>query len=102
MRECDNQYIFVNERTGKPITDVKKAHVSAIKRSGVETFRLYDLRHTFASRMAMAGVDLVTLKDLLGHSALNMVLRYAHANEEHRTLAIQKLESVRLKKAGNF
>ncbi|HEX8264579.1 MAG TPA: site-specific integrase [Pyrinomonadaceae bacterium] len=102
MRECVNEYIFINERTGKPITDVKKAHASAIKRSGIEYFRLYDLRHTFASRMAMAGVDLVTLKDLLGHSALDMVLRYAHANEEHRTLAIKKLERARLKKAGNF
>lgn len=41
-------------------------------------FRLYDLRHTWATRAAEAGVDLVTLAALLGHSKIVMVMRYAH------------------------
>ena len=53
-------------------------------------FRLYDCRHTWATRMAMAGVDLVTLAALLGHSRIQMVLRYAHPTEHHQFAAMQK------------
>jgi integrase len=75
---------------------VNHAHYGALKRSGVASFRLYDLRHTFASRAAMSGVDLVTLAALLGHSKIQMVLRYAHPTAEHQVSAIKKLESFTL------
>ncbi len=89
MRETDSNYVFVNQKTGKPITTLKKAHQGALKRSKLEHFRLYDLRHTFASRFVESGGDLITLKDLLGHASLQMVLRYAHPSEEHRFAAIK-------------
>lgn len=69
------------------------AHYGALKRSGLPHFRLYDLRHTFATRAAMSGVDLVTLAALLGHSRIQMVMRYAHPTAEHQVSAIKKLES---------
>ncbi len=78
------------------IGKVNNAHTGALKRSGVAHFRLYDLRHTFASRAAMAGVDLVTLAALLGHSKIQMVLRYAHPTAEHQINAIKKLEGFTL------
>ena len=64
-----------------------------MNRCGVEQFRLYDLRHTFATRAAEAGVDLVTLASLLGHSRIQMVMRYAHLIEEHQISAIRKIEA---------
>ena len=65
---------------------------------GKRGFRLYDLRHTWASRVAMAGVDLVTLAALLGHSKLAMVTRYAHPTEAHQFEAVKKLQSFMSKK----
>jgi site-specific recombinase XerD len=55
-------------------------------------FRLYDLRHTFGSRSAMAGVDLATLKELMGHSNISTTMRYVHPTPEHKKEAVSKLE----------
>ena len=55
-------------------------------------FRLYDLRHTFGSRVAMAGVDLPTLKELLGHSTIAMTMRYIHPTPEHKRRAMARFE----------
>ncbi len=85
-------YIFNNESTGKPITTVKKAHEGAIRRSGLKRFRLYDYRHTFASRFIEAGGDLISLKEILGHANLSMILRYAHPSKDHQTEAIKRME----------
>jgi integrase len=74
------------------ILKLNNAHRGAISRYGVEAFRLYDLLQTFATRAAEAGVDLVTLASLLGHSRIQMVMRYAHPTEEHQINAIRKIE----------
>ncbi len=49
-------------------------------RADLEDVRFHDLRHTFASWWVQAGGDLLRLKDVLGHSSLNVVQRYAHLN----------------------
>src|SRR6476659_1043069 len=71
---------------------VNNAHTTALKNSKVRTFRLYDLRHTWATRAAEAGMDMPTLAALLGHSKLNMVMRYAHPQEQHQADAMKRLE----------
>ncbi len=71
---------------------VNNAHDGALKRSGLPAFRLYDLRHTWATRAAMSGIDLVTLAAMLGHSRIQMVLRYAHPTAEHQANAMHRLE----------
>ncbi len=76
----------------KPMLKVNNAHFGALNRCKLK-FRLYDLRHTFATRAAMSGTDIVTLAALLGHSRVQMVLRYAHPVEEHKVTAIRRLES---------
>jgi integrase len=84
-------YIFPG-RTDKPVRDMVNAHHRAIAKSGVAHFRLYDLRHTWATRMAMTRIDLVTLAAMLGHSRIQMVLRYVHPTEQHMNEAMRRLE----------
>ena len=57
----------------------------------MEDFHWHDLRHTFASRLVMAGVDLRTLAQLLGHRTLQMVMRYAHLSQSHELAAVERL-----------
>jgi integrase len=76
----------------RPIPKVNNAHDRAVKASKVAPFRLYDLRHTWATRAAMSGIDLVTLASMLGHSRIQMVLRYAHPTQDHQTKAMERLE----------
>jgi len=66
--------------------------------SAIPRFRLYDLRQTWATRAAMAGIDLVTLAAMLGHSRIQLVARYAHPTEEHQFAAMKKLEAFRMPK----
>ena len=54
-------------------------------------FRWHDLRHTFGSRLAMAGVDILTIKELMGHKTLAMTLRYAHLSPSHVGRAVDVL-----------
>ena len=57
----------------------------------VQDFKWHDLRHTFASRLVMAGVDIRTVQELMGHKSITMTMRYAHLSPKHRTEALEKL-----------
>jgi integrase len=57
---------------------------AAVEAASIEDFRLHDTRHTFASRLAMTGADVLTIKDLGGWKSLSMVQRYAHLSPSHR------------------
>jgi hypothetical protein len=73
-------------------TILSKRNVADTWRSTVARFRLYDLRHTWATRAAMSGIDLVTLTAMLGHSRIQMVLRYAHPTDDHQAQAMKRVE----------
>lgn len=80
----------------RPLGSVRKAHDAAVKRAGIaDHFRLYDLRHTFATRAAASGVDLPTLSSMLGHTKIQMTMRYVHPAEEQKRVAAAKAESFR-------
>jgi site-specific recombinase XerD len=70
---------------------IGRVFLPALKRAGIENFRWHDLRHTFASRLVMAGVDLRTVQELLGHKTQAMTLRYSHLSADHQRDAVQKL-----------
>jgi len=52
-------------------------------------------RHTFASRLVMAGVDLRTVQELMGHKTITMTVRYAHLAPAHQREAIERLAQKR-------
>ena len=64
------------------------------KAAGLKDFRFHDLRHTFASWAVQRGATLPELKDLLGHSSLAMMMRYAHLSPEHLRSAVARLDTV--------
>ncbi|MBA2654579.1 MAG: tyrosine-type recombinase/integrase [Gammaproteobacteria bacterium] len=72
---------------------IKKAWCGILKKANIENFRWHDLRHHFASRLVMASVDLNTVRELLGHSDIQMTLRYAHLAPEHKAEAVARLVS---------
>ena len=71
---------------------MRKPFVNALKRAGIEDFRFHDLRHTFASHYVMNGGDLLALKEILGHSDMKMVERYAHLASAHKRRQINNLK----------
>jgi site-specific recombinase XerD len=63
----------------------------ACDEAAVDDFHWHDLRHTFASRLVMAGVDIRTVQELLGHKSIVMTMKYAHLSADHRKAAVAKM-----------
>jgi integrase len=59
--------------------------------ASIPNFRFHDWRHTFASRLAMAGVDLYTVQRAGGWKTQIMVQRYAHLSPDHMRAAVERL-----------
>jgi integrase len=93
-RHLTTPYVFWQGDEGIRYLDVKKSFASALKRAGIRDFHFHDLRHTFASQLVMAGADLTTVKELLGHKTLAMTLRYSHLAPGHKVKAVSLLDSL--------
>jgi integrase len=77
------------DRVGK--TTVYDAFKQACGEAKIENFRFHDLRHTAASYLIMSGVDLPTVKEILGHREIEMTLRYSHLAPAHKAKAVEQL-----------
>ena len=80
-------------KDGQPRTDIKKAWSSLIRAANIEQFRWHDLRHDFASQLVMRGVPLNTVRELMGHSTLEMTMRYAHLSDSTKASAVALLDA---------
>jgi len=88
------EFIFFNAETKAHVKDIKTAFKAACRRAEIKGVRLHDLRHTAASKMIEAGADLVTVSKILGHSSIQMTMRYAHPTPENMRLAVSKLGDI--------
>jgi len=84
--------IFVGNH-GERLLGPRHWFEDAIEKAGIKNFTWHDLRHTFASRLVMAGVDLRTVADLMGHANIQMTMRYAHLAPAHTRAAVERLSS---------
>lgn len=93
IKSPSSTLVFASPSSNGILTTLKTAHATALRRSEVSRFRLYDLRHTFATRFLEASGDLITLQAILGHSSIHMVTRYAHPADVHKVEAIRRMEA---------
>jgi integrase len=80
-------------RNGTPYRSFRMAFERAIRQAGIEGLVFHDLRHSFASRLVMSGIDLPTVQVLMGHKEISMTLRYTHLTTDHKQQAVRALET---------
>ena len=90
-------WLFPSKRKpGQHIRRLNSAHdrlcAIALKSGIAINWVIYDFRHTFATRMAQAGVDLATLAAILGHNSIRIVQKYVHPTAEHKRAAMARYE----------
>lgn len=76
---------------GTPLGDIKTAFHGTCRRAGIKNFRLHDTRHTFAAWLVQSGASLAQVRDLLGHSSVQMTERYAHLAPDATRRAVERL-----------
>ena len=91
VKQKTDVYVFTNPKTKSKYTEHKSWFARIIAEANIQNFRFHDLRHTFASKLVMRGVDLNTVRELMGHSDIKMTLVYAHLAPEHKQKAVDLL-----------
>jgi integrase len=86
------EHVFTR-RDGAPLRALRTVFMNACAKAKLEGVTPHVLRHTFASRLAMAGVDLRTIQELGGWRSLKMVERYAHLSPSHKAEAVARLDN---------
>jgi integrase len=93
-RQADGSGYVIAGPTSPRNKDPRRTFEAAVRNSGVLNFRYHDISHTFASRLVMAGVDLRTVQELMGHKTVAMTVRYSHLAPSHQKEAIERLVSI--------
>jgi integrase len=83
--------VFPSPKSGGKFTNCKSSWEALLKDAQIENFRWHDMRHDFASQLVMQGVDLNTVRELMGHASLAMTLRYAHLAPQNKLRAAEVL-----------
>jgi len=90
----EGDFVFCNIKTGTRFRDFFRSWKSAREKASMPDLRFHDLRHSAATLMVMGGVDLVTVKEVLGHSTIQMTMKYAHPTPENKRKAVNVLADV--------
>ncbi len=92
-KHCPNSpWVFVRTN-GKRLQSFNTSFQTLLKQVGIENFRVHDLRHTCASWLVSSGVQLPSVRDLLGHYSVQMTERYAHLSPDNVRAAVSVLDS---------
>ncbi|GAV20891.1 putative prophage phiRv2 integrase [Mariprofundus micogutta] len=91
VRRIDCDLVFPGQRN--TAIHLNKPWYAALKAAEIEDFRWHDLRHSFASELAMSGATLAEIAEAMGHKTLNMVKRYAHLTEGHISSVVERMTS---------
>lgn len=93
-------WIFPGDTPEGHLGDIKNPWETLLKRAKIQNFKWHDMRHDFGSQLAMAGVDILTIKKLMCHTDLKMTQIYAHLSPQHINLATEKLSELYKKNKG--
>lgn len=88
----DSDLVFTGVRSGGKMHSLRSSWGRVLKEAKIENYRWHDMRHTFASQLVMRGVDLNTVRELLGHADLKMTIRYSHLSDEAKQRAVAMLD----------
>lgn len=93
LREIE-EFVFraENERVFKSLHVPMFHFKKLVEKCEIKNFHFHDLRHTFASWLAIKGVSLYTIKELLGHKSILMTQRYAHLSPDSRQNAVNMIQ----------
>lgn len=72
------------------VSNSRRLFEKAVEDAKIKDFKFHDLRHTFASYLAMSGCNLKTIQELMGHKDIRMTIRYSHLSKEYLKEAIEK------------
>ncbi len=87
----DSALVFPSPVSNKQLDNVKKSWAAVLKEAQIKDFRWHDMRHDFASQLVMKGVDLNTVRELMGHADMKMTMRYAHLAPSSKLKAVEVL-----------
>jgi len=90
-KRSDGTGAVIRNLDGEPLAGPRYWFEKAIKKAGIANFHWHDLRHTFASRLTMAGVGLRATQDALGHKSVAMTVRYSHLAPDFLLNVVEKL-----------
>jgi integrase len=88
----DGKLVFPDEKGRMRTTDFRGEMRKAANMAGLKTIRFHDLRHTFASNYVIKGGNIVSLQKIIGHSTVNMTMRYAHLSPDFMAQEIEALD----------
>ena len=87
----DGSGAVVRNRAGGAMRGPRHWFEKAVAQAGLQDFRWHDLRHTFASRLAMAGVGIRAIQEAMGHKSIAMTVRYSHLSPDFLQDAVDRL-----------
>jgi integrase len=103
IRSLESDYVFPNGAAKRmDARDLLRVFYPTMKKAGVQGFRFHDLRHTFATRLVQAGVDVYTVQKLGRWKTISMVMRYAHHHPESLRAGVEVLDRVRQDSSTNL